>query len=506
MRRRETARPTMGSRAARGLGIVFLFLVMVPPGQGAGTGRIDLRTSPGSSTLTGGGENELFGSDLTRGDYNGDGQDDFAFSACGWGGSIGATYVDLGPIEQEDIGIEEAADFTVIGSFDDGLACRLASGDVNGDGLTDLVIGAGSADNNQRAQSGSVYVVFGSPNPTDVDLADFDDNIQGEAGFRIDGPDDLSLAGEELDVAGDVNGDGLDDIVVGAVFSGTYIVFGQDHSVPVDLRSFDLGVQGPRGYRITHRPPSRNALYSVAGLGDVNGDGTPDIGIGLIPSNRLRARGKAYVAFGKATTDSQSVNDPDLGFVIGTDRMGRRTGESIDGVGDMNGDGRREVIVGEPDLYSEKRHGGAYVVFGKTSGAEVLVEDLGLRGFSISNASMGHAGIGVAGLGDVNGDGKPDVAIGDPSASPRGRGGAGIVYVVYGKAHNGRVDLSVLGTKGLRIDGAYGIRPPASGDAIGKSMEDAGDVDGNGMSDILLGSPTYGRLDRGAVYWLRVPR
>ena len=173
-----------------------------------------------------------------------------------------------------------------------------AAGDVNGDGGEDVIIGAPGADNNGRADSGSAYVVFSTitfqAGPT-VDL----DNL-GQNGFRIDGAAAGDFAGISVSKAGDINQDGIDDLLVGAVDiamtvpGAAYVVFGKKSTAPVDLAA--LGAGG----LVMNGNTSDRAGAAVAGGGDVNGDDIPDLAIAAPFTGKLgrNDNGSVYVAFG----------------------------------------------------------------------------------------------------------------------------------------------------------------------------------------------------------------
>jgi hypothetical protein len=367
---------------------------------------------------------------------------------------------------------------------DDSGSSVAGAGDVNGDGRPDVIIGAPEGDNAGRTDSGSSYVVFGQASPTTVDLANL-----GSAGFRIDGAAPADFSGQSVAGAGDVNGDGLADVVIGAPGSlsnqaspgSSYVVFGKAGTTPVDLASLGSG-----GFRIDGATYYHSGI-SVAGAGDVNGDGLADVIVGAPGSsnNGRTASGSGYVVFGKtgtATVDLAGLGSD--GFRIDGATAWDYSGSTVTGAGDVNGDGRADVIVAAPRADNNGRDGSGstHVVFGRSGTASVDLAALGAGGFRIDGATeLDGSGRSVAGAGDVNGDGLADVIIGAPFADNTGGSGWGRSYVVFGKAGNTTVDLAALGAGGFRIndDDPYS----------GQSVAGAGDVNGDGLADVIVGAP-----------------
>jgi surface antigen len=361
------------------------------------------------------------------------------------------------------------------------------AGDVNGDGITDTVIGASQAWTNGE-DSGAAYVVFGDLDGRDVDL-----NNLGRRGFRIDGPFAQAWLGDSVAGAGDINGDGLADVVLGASERGNdagsksgaaYVVYGKKDSAVVSLAA-----PGWHGFRISGAAPGDEAGWSVARAGDVNGDGRPDVVVGAPFADGLRRHaGTAYVVFG--SEHNKDVNLATLGsdgFPI--EGLGDSwMGESVAPVGDMNRDGLADLAVGAPlqERGDGQSRGMVVVVFGKPDSDPVDAGQLADRdGFHIWGTSPGEdVGWSVDGAGDVNGDNVPDVVIGGEDASNNARQYSGSAYVVYGKRDTGDVELAQLGNGGYRIDGA------ASGDRLGQAVSAVGDQNGDGLSDVILAAPS----------------
>ena len=374
-----------------------------------------------------------------------------------------------------------------------------SAGDVNGDGFDDVIVGAHYADPNGN-YSGSSYVVFGKSTGFDatMDLS----GLNGNSGFRLDGEAERDKAGYSVSTAGDVNGDGFDDVIVGAPHASpngsgsSYVVFGKasDFDATMDLS----GLNGNNGFRLDGEAEIDRAGYSVSTAGDVNGDGFDDVIVGahshfVDPNGNFS--GSSYVVFGKstgfdATMDLSSLNGNN-GFRLGGEAERDKAGYSVSTAGDVNGDGFDDVIIGASDAdLNGIRSSSSYVVFGKESGfaATLDLSSLnGSNGFRMDGeAANDLSGFSVSNAGDVNGDGFDDVIIGAYGADLNGiRSGSS--YVVFGKASgfSATLDLSSLnGSNGFRLDGAT-----TADDQSGFSVDSAGDVNGDGFDDLIVGVP-----------------
>ena len=326
----------------------------------------------------------------------------------------------------------------------------------------------------------------------------------------------LEGGGSPVASAGDVNGDGREDVIVAADLTrggtvadripesadmepagGAYVVLGRP-----DLGVLELGKPGAAGFRILGARPGDEAGRAVAGAGDVNGDGFADVlltapraeGVSRrAPARRLRSvhDGAAYVVFGSRTpADVDLARLGDRGIAI----RGIEDGD-VAGIGDFNGDGRADVAVGDQGSYLD---GGAKVILGGTAPGTFDVARAGSRGITVRGASGDlNAGLAVSAAGDANGDGLADLAIGAPTSlgrplSPARRGeifGPGAAYVVFGRASRAPIRLGRL------AGGGYRIRATRSLGFVGFSLAGAGDVNGDGRGDIVVGAPVHG-LDR----------
>jgi hypothetical protein len=457
---------------AKGLAISILLLAPLLP---AGAKRISIGVSAADVVIPGAQDA------LAIGDVNGDGTPDVLAFDCRGVEGIDRSYVLFGPFSGR-VDIRKHDGFLIEEAKESDEACHGApAGDVNGDGLDDLIVGAVAADNNLRNASGTAYVIFGKPDTEPVRLKDFDDLRQGSAGFRIDGARELDVVGGASAPIGDMNGDGLDDLIIGSPFAGScYVVFGKKDPLPVDLLTFNLLIQGPRGWRIDTPSVSHNSQLSVDGAGDVNGDGIPDVVIGA--HRNTYGRGSAYVIFGKSDlfpVDALNLQEGE-GYRVRGPTKRSMAGEAVAGLGDMNGDGRSDVAIGVP---TSSQFGSVYIVWGKADSETTNLRRLEVGGFRIRGGphTVGGAGVGevVAAAGDLNRDAIPDVLLGDPSANAFRRG-SGAVYVIFGKRSSTLVRLAELAGRGFRIDGTEQFGH------IGDVVSATDDVTGDGNRDVVF--------------------
>lgn len=406
--------------------------------------------------------------------------------------------------------------FVINGNQDDQRAGSSVSklGDINGDGIDDLIIGVpGKYDANNRSFTGVAYVVFGQKEfASSLDLATLD----GSNGFVLHGVDGEERAGFSVSDAGDVNQDGIADLIIGAPDAGelvedmygygnlfrnsrgaSYVVFGNDNGFDssLDLATLD----GSNGFVVSGINPEDRLGRSVSSVGDFNRDGVDDIILGA-PNyySQDEDGGNSYLIFGQrefsASLDLTAL-DGSNGLVISGINAGDDSGYSVSGAGDINGDGFDDLIIGAPnadpadseDSYN-KAKGASYVVFGGTDvgveGSFELANLDGNNGFAINGSDTNpnfpeNSGFSVSGAGDLNGDGFDDLIIGASYSGVHGRN-FNATYVVFGQAEafNSSLDLSALdGSNGFTIENISGY-----------SVSSAGDINGDGLDDIIVGN------------------
>ncbi|MEM7706294.1 MAG: Ig-like domain-containing protein [Pseudomonadota bacterium] len=376
------------------------------------------------------------------------------------------------------------------------------AGDVNGDGIDDIIIGASFANPDNKFYAGQSYVLFGrnAPLSGSVELS----NLDGTNGFVLNGIDPYDYSGRSVSGAGDVNGDGLDDVIVGAYradlggksFAGeSYVVFGSDTGFPagIDLDSLD----GSNGFVLNGIEAFDTSGRSVSDSGDVNGDGIDDLIIGAENADpgENSSAGESYVVFGRSIGFSSTIDLENLdglnGFVLNGIGIGDRSGRAVSDAGDVNGDGIADLLIGAyaADPGDNSSAGESYVVFGRDTGfsASVDLADLnGTNGFVMTGIDAGdRSGLAVSSAGDLNDDGFDDLIIGADLAGPDSRPLAGEGYVVFGRAtgFSASIDLGSLnGSNGFTLIGAD------SNDRAGHSVSGAGDVNGDGIADLIIGA------------------
>lgn len=457
----------------------------------------------------------------SAGDVNGDGIDDFVIGAKGAGNngrSTGSTYVvfgKLGGFTSVNLSHLDGTDgFRLDGaakSESSGQAVSSA-GDVNGDGIDDLIIGSKASPGGEHI-AGSSYVVFGQAQfSTTFDLATLD----GSNGFRVDGAAPGDRSGYAVSAAGDINDDGYADVVVGAPYAArdgktesgaSYVLFG--HAGGFDPALNLAALDAKDGFRIDGLHAGDRLGFAVSSAGDINQDGIDDV---LLSAPLAEAKGtktgESYILFGKTSDFGRSVDlsklDGTNGFRIVGAEVASRTGWSAGPAGDVNGDGIDDVIIAGVDADpTVQREGSSFVVFGRSTGfdATLDLENLdGTNGFRIDGIEHKSQNTSVRSAGDFNGDGFGDLIIGSPYKTPKDNINPESAYVVFGQAGGfpAHFDVSVLdGSNGFRLKGE------TSSDDFGRIVASAGDVNGDDFDDLIVSAPFadhHGRIDSGSTY------
>jgi hypothetical protein len=294
-------------------------------------------------------------------------------------------------------------------------------------------------------------------------------------------------AGMSVDLAGDVNGDGLADMVIGAPYNDdvgsnsgkAYLVLGSggltmDTNLSTAAGSFRGETAGDEAGTV------------VAGVGDVNGDGYDDFIITAYKNDDggVTYRGKVYLIFGKASGWARNVSlaNADASF-LGEGQYDS-AGFSADGAGDVNGDGYSDIIIGAPSsiFSSGNRNGQVYIIFGKASGWSKNKDLSGADASFVGKNAQDYAGTAVAGAGDLNGDHYDDIIIG-AYGNDDGKQDGGTTYVIFGKPSGWSNDVSLTN---VNINASYYAE--ADFDYAGWSLNGAGDVNADGYDDFLVGA------------------
>ena len=385
--------------------------------------------------------------------------------------------------------------FNGIDSADHAGRSVAAAGDINGDGLADLVIGAPDADPNANF-SGECYVVFGKngvfSSPLSLSL------LNGSNGFIIHGEALFDGAGASVAAAGDINHDGFDDLLIGAPdasasadFAGsTYVVFGTDQGFasPFELSSLD----GTNGFVITGIAEYDASGTSVSGIGDFNDDGIDDLVIGAPFASG--GAGASYIVFGSAlawnATFSLSDIDGNNGVTIVGQQSGDSLGTSVSRAGDVNQDGVQDVVLGAPLAGPVGANPGfAYVIFGgDTWSASFSLSSLdGSNGLVLTGAVTGDEfGTSVGAAGDLDADGIDDLVVGAPKADPNGNS-SGATYVVFGS--NAMPWSSPLAVGSLNGNNGFTVNGVSAGDESGYAVGRAGKLNADAFDDLVIGAP-----------------
>ncbi|MCM2264081.1 MAG: integrin alpha [Desulfuromonadales bacterium] len=339
-------------------------------------------------------------------------------------------------------------------------------------------------------------------------------SLDGTNGFVLKGNDNGDMTGGSVASAGDFNGDGIKDIIVGARYHDSltgraYVVYGKNNW-PASINLAEIN--GLNGFIINGMPTQNFSIFgeSVASAGDFNADGISDLIIGARGVDFVT--GEVYIIYGTSGMISSPFDLTQLngsnGLIIKGVTSGDEAGYSVAGCGDFNGDDIDDIIVGALSADSiagtEDNRGKAYIIFGKPGGHPTplrlanLTAEQGLVLHGV--ADWDQAGWSVAGANDVNGDGLSDIITGAPHVNPDGVN-YGQAYVVFGRATptlTGSIHLDSLdGNNGFKISSGL----TASG-FFGGSVAGIGDINADGYADVIVGArDAYGSTGRAYVIY-----
>jgi len=415
----------------------------------------------------GGQQDAVFGYQVsTAGDVNGDGYADVLVGALGYDNGEadeGRAYVyfgsALGPSSTPSWTGESNQAGALYGTS------VAPAGDVNGDGYSDIVVGAYRYDAGQ-ADVGRAFLYLGSAA-----------SLAATPGWTYENNQSWSYLGGSVATAGDVNGDGYADVIVGAwrhsddqQIEGRVYVFHGSTS----------GLATTPAWIVDGNQEFAQLGEAVASAGDVNGDGYGDVILGSAGyDNGWSARGRAWVYHGSASGLS-----PTPAWIAEGSETGAWFGQSVASAGDVNGDGYSDVIVGAPGVGGTEEPGRAYVYHGSPTGL--------LPNWSWWSETVyyGYTGAAVASAGDVNGDGYSDVIVGAP------------FYATPTTDFVGEVHAYLGSPIGLEQTPAWEVEGEQAGQQLGSAVAGAGDVNGDGYSDVIVGMTSYtnGQANEGRAY------
>lgn len=400
----------------------------------------------------------------TAGDVNGDGYSDAIVGAHGWLGYTGAFYIYFGDINSDSVGASMMIGETLFDGEEFGKNVSTA-GDVNGDGFSDVIVTAYSL--------GKAYIIFGSSTfIDDFPLIPSTDATHADVTIVHD-----FYFGDAVSTAGDINGDGFSDVMISHRDEGNvYIFFGGPTLIgDRDISTADVTFTGGIG---------PNTSVSISSAGDVNGDGLSDIILAkYLRNTNIPSEAEAYVFYGSPSI-SGTINLSTADIKITEETMSDYFGYSVSTAGDVNGDGYSDFLIGAK--YASGTKGKVYLFFGGNNISDSLAASS--ANMIISGGAAGdHLGHSVSSAGDVNGDGYSDIILG----SARNSSGTAQSYIFLGS--------STLASNVDAFSADVIMDLFHTNAEIGSSVSTVGDMNGDGFSDVIVGTPEYnnkaGRAD-----------
>jgi len=350
-----------------------------------------------------------------------------------------------------------------------------AIGDLNGDGYDDLILGQTSFDDKYTKTGSRVLIYMGSRFGLSEEPAQIIEGTQPDGGF-----------GEIIVPAGDVNNDGYEDVIIGApnqevtVWKTVVNYDGTTTRVPeIVTGQISLYLGGPRG--LSSKPVwSEEGLqmessdlfrFSVSSAGDVNGDGYDDILVGIPGADAVSRNGAEVITLQRAGIvqlylgNEDGLTENPVWTYMGNEKDGS-FGSALSSIGDLNGDGFDDVIVG---ACREDSTGRVYLFLGSEKGLSPLHAQI-LKGEQ-SNAWFGWDAVGV---GDINKDGYPDIVVSAPYYSSDTFSRRGAVYAYYGNGEGFDKEGQYINVPEDLISGYFGW-----------NLDSSGDVNADGYNDFL---------------------
>ncbi|WP_353718277.1 FG-GAP-like repeat-containing protein [Dyadobacter sp. 676] len=341
-----------------------------------------------------------------------------------------------------------------------------SAGDVNGDGYSDVIVGAPGYDNGEPSE-GAAFVYHGSSGGINTTATSMVESNQANASM-----------GYSVASAGDVNGDGYSDVIVGALY---YSNGQEEEGIAFIYQGSTSGISTTAAATLESNQAGAQMGISVASAGDVNGDGYSDVIVGAIDySNGQNEEGAAFIYHGSASGINATA-----AAVVESNQAGAIMGCSVSSAGDVNGDGYSDVIVGAQNYDNgDNNEGAAFIYHGSATGISTTFA-------AMVEGNQGGAGMGssVAGTGDVNGDGYSDVIVG-AYFYDNGESNEGAAFIYHGSP------------AGINTTAAGMIESNTAGASMGVSVASAGDVNGDGYSDVIVGAYRYsnGQSAEGAAF------